>query len=46
MKTLCVILLLVGTVLLLAIESKTAVPNIIGLVLVTLAFYKLKLLTL
>lgn len=46
MKTLCITLLLVGTILLLATESETAMPNIIGLVLITITSYKLKLLTL
>lgn len=46
MRTLNIILLVIGIVLLLATESKTAVPNVIGLVLITISMYKLKVLTL
>lgn len=46
MKALSIILLVVGIILLLATEAKTAVPNIAGLVLVTISTYKLKVLTL
>lgn len=46
MRALHIILLTVGIVLLLATEAKTAVPNIIGLLLITISTYKLKVLTL
>ncbi len=46
MRILNVILLIVGIILLLATEAKTATSNLIGLVLVTISTYKLKVLTL
>jgi hypothetical protein len=46
MKVFKVILLIVGIILLLATEAKTATPNLIGLVLVIISTYKLKVLTL